>query len=505
MPLGEVITRVIDEETGDEETIYTCSACQAEHGYEYEAHDCCTYFCPWCGTPYTSEDDAEECCSHTCEYCENHWGTAEEAENCCQAERIRQELFSPEYPFEIDNTPVEHSIALPDVEGLRVARYTSVEQELTSGGAKAARLLYRIGISQYDGILGYSQDGQIGQAIVKSDGSLPEGGGEAVYSRFNLSAPQDSERLSRAIACIQELEAQGAVETGERAGVHVHVGATDLNRGNVFGPAQMAALWEIFSFGEDVIYRLGAAGHTEHRGTEYTRILPKLNRRSPGMEQAELISAGKISKTIQSNRYFSVNFRRLLDAAARCSCGACMVGDWAECECGTLERGTIEWRVFNATTDPKILHSWIALAHGVTAAAFTHELGTLQPYEYNTISSNMHPWIFGWLLWNCPFEDSERQLLFDTARISPGLNIPWENIDQFHERWDQVEEQNLDPEPEQVSELESSETVASWRVYFDPNCDCSNCRNYASRTAVQNTSASESASQNTSASDDHPF
>lgn len=472
MPLGEIVQRT--HEDGTEYTVFTCSSCETEHNYEYEAEDCCVFWCENCGSQYDTEERLEECCNHECDECGARYSYAEDAEECCEEQRQRRVLFSPDYPMEIDATPIGHSLFVEALADERPARLCSIEQELTRGAMATAVMLNRIGISQLSGILNYSQDGYPGEAFVKQDGTLPDGGGEVVFSRFNLAGYHDASRVSKGLACIQAMQEQGIVEIGSQAGVHVHISAVDVRGEKVFGPAQMASLWEIFSFGEDVIYRLGAAGWPTHRGTEYTRILPKMNRPDLGG-----FTAGKISKEAQQHRYFSINFRRLLDAVAGCSCGACMVGDWNDCDCGALNRGTIEWRVFNASTDPATLHSWVLLAHGVTAAAFDHPLGTLPPNEFGNTARELHPWIFGWLLWNCPFRNEERQLLFDTARRAPGLYLPWDNIDLFHENWGQIEapevlvlETSVDGE---YDSFDDDAQVATAGTGFD-NCSCWQCR-----------------------------
>jgi hypothetical protein len=482
MPLGETLTRVVD---GEETFIYVCSECSYEHSYEDEAMDCCMFYCENCGDAYESQGDADNCCSYTCEFCGQHYSSEEWAGTCCEGERERRELLNPDYPPTAETAEVEHSVFVPVLEG-RPARLVSIEQELSRGGAAVARLLNRLGMSQYDRIVNYSNDGYPGQAIVKEDGSLPTGGGEVVYSRFDLSTPRDMQNLSKALASIRWLEGEGIVGIDERAGTHIHLSALDFDR-KAFGPAQIAALYEIFSFSEDVVFRMGAAGWPNHRGTEYTRILPKHNK-----DEKLGVTPSKIAKQTQRERYYSLNFRRLLNAVQGCRCGACIVGDWDGCDCDVMDVGTVEWRVFNATTDPEILHSWLLLAHGMTGASFTHTLGTLEPHDYNATDPALHPWIFGWLLWNCPFEDSERQIIFNTARNAPGLNLPWENIDVFHAGWESMEvpeatEVPLLPDPFdppvqdfEVYDEDYNEDVGPTQeeddaFYLESTCNCSDC------------------------------
>jgi hypothetical protein len=181
----------------------------------------------------------------------------------------------------------------------------------------------------------------------------------------------------------------------------------------------MAALYEIFTFAEDVLFRLAAAGWHSHRGVRYTQLMPK----DPGM------NAGKLAKNASRGRHFSLNFQRILDAARSCSCGACATGDWQECECGCLQRGTIEWRIFNATTKPETLHGWLILAHALTAKSFDYTLGELKPNEYLRTPSDRHAWILGWILSECPMTRDEQLTVLALAKRSPDLNLDWAELE----------------------------------------------------------------------------
>jgi hypothetical protein len=280
-------------------------------------------------------------------------------------------------------------------------------------------MLYDMGIANEPGIVNYSNQGLPGYALVKEDGSLERGyGGEVVYSRFDLRDSTHSRNFSRAIWAIRQLRNQGLVKTSRNAGTHIHVSALSRD-GQIFGPAEMAKLYEINSFCEDVLYALGSAGWASHRGTRYTIPMP-------GFGKGE-VTAGKVSKNAMRDRHFSLNFMRLLNAAQQCRCGACSVGDWQECECGVLGAGTVEWRVFNATTKPETMHGWLLLSHALTAKAFDHQLGSLDPNSYTQTDSSKHAWILGWILRECPFTDTERMIVLSLAKRSPGLNIDWDN------------------------------------------------------------------------------
>lgn len=431
---------------------WSCSVCGYEHVHaehmsnnEESAMECCPqYECEHCGERYAYQSDANACHpGYDCDSCGEY---TQDPDHVCDEDVYyddhgnRQEVG---YPEEIHLIIPQTLLYVPRIEG-RPARACSVEQEICSGAAVVARMLNRIDLSMYDRIMSYGRDADPRWMLVKTDSSLPPGGGEIIYSRFNLAQTEDVRKLSKAVACIRALREEGLVKTTTAAGTHIHIGAVDESGGNVFGPAQMASLYEIFSFTEEVLFQLATAGWQYHRdqGGEFSRALTKFDK----------VSAGKIARsfTNHDHRYFSLNFLRLLEAARRCNCGACVSGDWSECECGVMEQGTIEWRVFNATTKPETLHAWVLLAHGLTAAAFDHQLGTLTPNAWRQTSEELHPWIFGWILRNCPFLDEERQIIVNCARRVPTLKIDWEDFIRNHGGWGQLELPDLEEEGEHL-------------------------------------------------------
>ena len=424
---------------------YSCEHCGEVHQYEEDADECCAYYCEHCGARYTSQEQAYECCaepedegeaSYECAQCGRLWYSQHDLDNCAcgagtanaelQAERERMRAERREqkeiqsgtrYPHEVLGIPVGYMIRIPELSG-RPIRLCSVEQELSMGGPRVAKLLYDLQMSPEYQIVNYGNSGHPGQALVKEDTSLLRGvGGEVVYSRFDLNNYSHSRNFSKAIWIIRELRRRGLVKTSRNAGTHIHISAEAAN-GEVFGPAQMAALHEIFTFAEDVLFSLGAAGWASHRGTQYTLLVPKWKKGEA--------TAGKIVKYTRQDRHYSLNFTRLLNAAQQCSCGACQVGDWAECECGCLSKGTVEWRVFNASTKPETIHGWLLLAHGLTAKAFDHQIGTLDPHAYQDTDRSKHAWILGWILRECPFTDDERRVIISLAKRAPFLEIDWD-------------------------------------------------------------------------------
>lgn len=442
----------------DSTTYYLCDHCGEEHFEVTAAEDCCQFFCEECGARHTYEEDAADCCAYFCPNCGEQHRSLDAADNCsCHDEYVDEEYVDENgrrppvtYPSEILDTVASYPILIPEIEG-RPTRLCSVEQELSAGGTIAAQLLADLGIAPDAYLQTYSHAGHAGRAIVKSDGSLPAGGGEVVYSRFNLSDRPMAREFSEAIWRIRELKKIRLVRTNRQAGMHIHISALPNNGlgEHVFGPKQMAGLYEIVSFCEDVLFRLASAGWEDHRGLHYTAILPKF---------PNAVTPGRIVQNIGGSRYYSLNFSRLITAAQQCRCGACAVGDWAECNCGSLSSGTIEWRYFNASTKPETIHGWLILAHSLTAKAFDYELGSLsEPNgygDYNSTTEN-HQWVLGWILNECPLTDVERMVLIGLAKRSPGLIIDWEDFERSNAEWmysltDELDDEH-DHEPQELT------------------------------------------------------
>lgn len=369
-----------------------------------DADSCCMYECGDCGVMHESEEEASACCEYA------------------RAEREeRRQRF--EYPGDVMPRTPGYWITIPELPN-RPTRLCSIEQELSKGGHRVARMLYDMGISVYQEIINYTADAEPGSAVVKQDSTLDRiHGGEVLYSRLNLSSRTSSTLFSRAIWSIRELKKRDLVTTSRNAGTHIHIAAMS-NNGLVFGPAEMAKLYEIFSFCEDVLFRLAAAGWAGHRGTRHTLLID-----DKGLTKAEgETKPGKLAKYAMRDRHFALNFRRLMDAARVCTCGACAVGDWAECECRALTRGTIEWRIFNATTKPETMHGWLILAHAITAKAFDYQLGELHPNGFERTEQEKQGWILGWIMNECPMTQEEKRVVLDLARRSPGLDLDWDTL-----------------------------------------------------------------------------
>jgi hypothetical protein len=374
-------------------------------------HDRYTYHCGSCGSEHGSDEAAYECCRYECDSCGQWWDDEDERDNCCGT-------ASAEPPY-LSEIPV-YQITVPVIEN-RPARRCSLEQELASGADVVAGLLYREGISNDNHIRHYhsSGSGEAGTVHIEEDGSLPSDGGEVVYDRFDLSYEPHSTRLSRVVGKIRQLrDDHKLVKTSFAAGIHVHVSVVAQD-GSSLSTRDVAALYEVWCYAEDMLYSVSAAGWNRHRqptdsdrGGGYCKAVPKITGSA---------TPAKVWRAMRADRYFGLNFQRLYNAVARCSCGASTVGDWESCDCGAMDAATIEWRVFNASTLPRTIHAWIVLAQALTAYSKLHELGTLPKNEYGSQTASEKREVLNHLLDILPLTDEEKLLIEDAADRSPGL------------------------------------------------------------------------------------
>jgi hypothetical protein len=86
-----------------------------------------------------------------------------------------------------------------------------------------------------------------------------------------------------------------------------------------------------------------------------------------------------------------------------------------------MNRATIEWRVFNASTLPRTIHAWIVMAQAITAYSKLHELGTLPVNPYGSQTASEKREVLNHLLDVLPLTEGEKALIGDAADRSPGL------------------------------------------------------------------------------------
>ena len=401
-------TLTLDVEDVEE---HPCPHCGTPYQDEDEAYECCRHMCSSCGESYEDEDDAYRCCRSTCPTCGALHDYSDDAYDCCR----NSDEYHGEVPYlpEIDPYRVE----VAEVPG-RPARLCSIEQELIDGGPLVARMLHEVGLSRSDSRQGYHSSGGGGRGWVhvEEDGSLPDEGGEVIFDRFNLSDDRDVNKLSRGLTKIRQLRdlPDRPVRTGFAAGIHVHVSAK-AEDGTTLTPRDVTALYELWSYAEDMLYSFSAAGWNRHRQPTdayagYCKPVPKSDVEATPRE---------VWRLMRGDRYYGLNFQRLFQAVSNCSCGAATMGDWQSCDCGAFDRATIEWRVFNSSTLPRTIHAWLLMAHAMTAHAARHEIGTLEQHPYGTQTASEKRRVLFHLLEVLPLTEGEKDVILDAWERSP--------------------------------------------------------------------------------------
>ena len=415
-PISEVLESDLEPETQE------CDYCNANVPYGTLSHneergavcsDCDRYTCSHCGSEWHSEDEAYDCCRYECPDCGTEYHYEDEAAECCRS-------YGASYPT-LSDLPRPYQVSVPEIDG-RPARVCSIEQEINDGGSEAMQMLYDFGFADSAEQSSYSSQGRPGMVTVKSDASLSgEDSAEIVYSRYRLWEPVSTADLSAALGRMRQLAREAnVVRVNKSAGTHIHISAK-AEDGSGIGPSEMAALHEIFCYAEDFLYSIAAAGWDDHRssphGGGYCKPVPKL----PVGEKA---TGWRVNGLMARDRYFGLNFQRLLGAASNCSCGAARFGEWGACECGAFDSATVEWRLFNASTKPETLHAWLILAHALTALAFSHTVGTLPANAYGSSNDEERMAVQRWIETNAPLTDDEILVIRAAARKSPGLGKP---------------------------------------------------------------------------------
>lgn len=275
-----------------------------------------------------------------------------------------------EEEFDNDAGMTNRALRIPTIPGRESIRNCGVEIEGANGegdGENLAQAFYAAGLSTLDTMAGYHHGRGSGFAHVEADSSVDW---EAVIGPLNPANTSEVSSLNRALRTIRGMVKDGTLGLDLRAGCHIHVGAEGVSLDGAFN------LNTLFSYIEDVIFRLGAARWPVHRAiqdTHYTQPVPKLERK---LEFAR-------SHNEEGSRYYALSFSNYFASLFNnCHCGAVRYDSWEDCTCD-LGKCTFEFRVFNTTANPRKLHAYLALTQALVAKAMTmgklSDPGTLFP------------------------------------------------------------------------------------------------------------------------------
>ena len=222
-----------------------------------------------------------------------------------------------------------------------MARKFGIEVEYMGSIPAAVEALRAAGLSSMSGQYGYVGHSDT-EWVVKADGSVSRGG-EMVSPPLNFDDPEQRSQVNKAIAA---LRSTGAT-TGEAAGIHIHVDASDLTA------EQVACVARTFVKFEDIIYRLATSGWRSLRPGGASYCKPLTQTQITGLSRAK-------TKAQVYNAYFG---RRISEADVRNlhvshSDAARYYGlnlqSW-------FYRGTIEFRVFNSSLNADRIQAYIAV------------------------------------------------------------------------------------------------------------------------------------------------
>ena len=266
--------------------------------------------------------------------------------------------------FKADEIPISGSLLIPSTKE-RPFRTISIETEVNGDGGFIARTLYRYGIVPLPNVAGYHQyapeNDQVEHiAFMKHDGTVT--GGEIITYLLNLDDPLHAEGLMEVLRYLNALNKTGKLTYDANCGGHIHIDAHNLD----FSDAWRYAT--VYNYLENVIYRLGGGG-TDHRTLSNKRAHRDGRDYSGAIIKGPWGTQSTFGKSLMGmDRLCGLNFVNFIAGRQNCTCGAFQVENSKGCTCN-LGKQTIEWRVWNATGNPRILHGWIALMQALTAFA----------------------------------------------------------------------------------------------------------------------------------------
>lgn len=328
---------------------FICDSCgeeQNETSSEGICNYCITQRCPGCGEYYEEGEN---------EIVEGIDGEGELCRHCFNQLEANTELFDN------DSEMPATRLSIPTIQGRERIRYCGLEIEGINIAYNAhntiARDLFDLGVSSFDSRRGYHEGSDRyanSFAHIERDSSCDW---EAVIGPINMASTTEVRKLNQVIKAIRERIQDKTVKFSLSCGLHIHVSAEKV------GIDQAHRLHLLYTYMEDVLYRLGAAKWPYHRavinGDRSYRVSPRAEKKLDFVNR------------YLDNRYYGLSFsnyfQRMLN---NCACGAGRFGMFDECIC-TLHKCTFEFRFFNTTANTKKLHAYMALTQALVAKAFS--------------------------------------------------------------------------------------------------------------------------------------
>jgi hypothetical protein len=262
-----------------------------------------------------------------------------------------------------DELPIHGSLKITSLPE-RPTRLVSIETELDGDGRYLARTLYRCGLVEYPKVLGYREyaDRRMSYpCFLKYDGSVTAG--ELITFLLDLDDPVHAKAFLEVLTKVRSLREMGRVSHGITAGGHIHIDAHNFTYSDAW---RLVTIWNYL---EDPIFRLAGAGAGKHRSLDPRSEAPRPGGYSKSVVKGPWGTRSAFGLSLeQQDRHCGLNFRPFLESRDHCVCGDLRYGDGKNCQCN-LPKATIEWRVWNSISNPRILHGWLAFMQAVHAYA----------------------------------------------------------------------------------------------------------------------------------------
>jgi hypothetical protein len=266
-------------------------------------------------------------------------------------------------------------------------------------------------------------------------------GGELVLPLFNPSDPRDAARLGEVFQVMNTMEQDRLISTPANCGGHMHI---DAHR---FGMHDVWRLMLAFGRFENVIYRFAGAGCPYgHRSSVAGHSVANGN-----LGYANKVAKGPFgndeylrTSVYAMERMSGLNMTLYTAGQRRCRCAAYMQHmDTKTCTCD-LGKMTIEWRVFNSSTNPRILHAWMAFMQSMhswaerpkeqrVTRAFEADFPAWE-YTKKALTTADHPKVIDawkWFFTNLWFSAAEKEsIIYTIKQVTDfeGIEYNWDDL-----------------------------------------------------------------------------
>lgn len=383
-PQSFLTTRITNEETREfvlhhdqgycNSCSSICSSCEepwlplafSENSSYTECRDCQPRFnCRNCGELEIGEIPVNGYCNRcnedVCEDCNNFLGdeerfVEEEGRRICS--RCFNALDKNIEVFDDDSEMPATRLALPTIEGRERIRFCGLEIEGVNihpeGHNILAQDFYDLNLSGFNTRRSYHERHDSGFVHVERDSSCDW---EAVIGPINMAANRDVRNLNTVIKQIRTRIKDKTLKLSLNCGLHIHVSAEKV------GIKQAHNLHLLYTYLEDIMYRLGAAKWPMHRAVVNGDHSYQLSPRS--------VNKINFINNYMENRYHGLSFSNYFQKMMNhCGCGAGRFGLFEECEC-SLSKCTFEFRIFNTTANTRKIHAYTALTQALVAKALS--------------------------------------------------------------------------------------------------------------------------------------